>query len=122
MGKIQHFYDLETWKKGHELVLVIYNLTGKYPKKETFVLVSQMLRCAISITSNVAEGFGRRGVKEKKQFYTMAKASLVELQNQLIISRDVKYVSQNEFDKSWNLSVEVHKLINALIRGLDRFS
>ena len=114
---ISNFYDLETWKKAHKLVLLIYKLTSKYPKKETYILVSQMLRSAISVASNVAEGFGRNGIKEKVQFYTMSKASLIELQNQLLISKDIKYLNSVKFNKAWELSVEVHKLVNGLIRS-----
>ena len=63
--KIQHFYDLNVWKEAHSLVLLTYKTIENFPKKETFVIVSQMLRAAISITSNIAEGFGRQGLKDK---------------------------------------------------------
>ena len=120
MGNIKKFTDLNAWKEGHKLVLSIYKLTSDYPKKETFVLVSQMLRCTISITSNLAEGFGRQGKKEKIQFYYMAQASLVELQNQLIISKDVKYISEAVFENIWNQTIVVHKLITGLIKSIKK--
>ena len=121
MGKkITNFFELNTWREGHKLVLTIYAITNNFPSKETYVLTAQMLRAAISITSNIAEGFGRQGLKEKIQFYSMAKASLSELQNQLIICRDLDYVTNKKFNEMWNQSVTVHKLINGLIRSLKK--
>ena len=122
MGNTRNFYDLNVWKEGHKLVLVIYKLVDKLPSKERFVLGSQMLRAVISITSNIAEGFGRRGVREKIQFYLIAKASLVELQNQLIICKDVRYISERKFDLIWDHSVVVHKMLNALIKSVRKNS
>lgn len=118
--KINHFYDLQIWKRGHVLVLLVYKLVNELPKEEKYILGSQMLRAAVSITSNIAEGFGRRGLKEKTQFYFMSKASLTELQNQLLICKDVKYLSDDNFQKIWEESVVVHKKLNALIASLKR--
>lgn len=116
MGKIQFFTDLDAWKEGHVLVLMIYKVTKKFPKEELFGIISQMRRCAVSITSNVAEGFSRQSYKEKAQFYSMAQGSLTELQNQLIISRDVLYLSSEEFNDLMKQSVRVHKILNGLIK------
>ena len=79
--KIKSFTDLIVWRKGHQLVIAIYKITNNFPKKETFALTSQMQRCVVSITSNIAEGFSRQGIKEKIQFYYMALGSVTELQN-----------------------------------------
>ncbi|KKR76512.1 MAG: hypothetical protein UU21_C0008G0019 [Candidatus Levybacteria bacterium GW2011_GWA2_40_8] len=86
--KIQSFTDLEVWKQAHKLVIEIYRVTKKFPKEERYSLVDQMRRAAISITSNIAEGFSRQGKKEKLQFYFMARGSLTELQNQLLVARN----------------------------------
>jgi four helix bundle protein len=118
--KIQYFYDLDTWKEAHRLVLSIYELVDRLPPREKFVLSSQMLRAAISITSNIAEGFGRKHLKEKIQYYSMARASLTEPQNQLIICKDVNYVDNKGFSEVWKQSVVVHKMLNALISSLKR--
>lgn len=88
--KIKNFTELNAWKEGHELVLMIYKVTKEFPRKETFVLTSQILRAVISVTSNIAEGFGRHNLKEKIQFYFMAEASLAEVQNQLGLIRSLK--------------------------------
>ncbi len=115
-SKIKSFTDLNTWKEGHKLVLIIYKITDKFPTKEIFGLVSQMRRSAISITSNIAEGFSRSTNKDKYQFYSMAQGSLTELQNQLLIARDVNYLEDEEFQKIAQQTVIVNKLINGLKR------
>ena len=66
--KIKDFKDLVVWKESHKLVLDIYRITKKFPKDEIFGITSQMRRCSVSITSNIAEGFGRQGYKEKYNF------------------------------------------------------
>lgn len=114
--KIKSFTDLEAWREAHKLVLMIYKATEEFPKKEIFCLVSQMRRAVISISSNIAEGFSRNTVGEKCQFYGMALGSLTELQNQLLVSRDVEYISKKEFIHIANRTVSVAKLINGLKR------
>src|SRR3989344_1432910 len=94
--KIKDFTDLLAWREGHTLVLLIYKLTKGFPREEAFGLVSQMRRAAGSITSNIAEGFGRHGYKEKVQFYYLAQGSLIELKNQILIAKDVGYISKDE--------------------------
>jgi len=80
-----------------------------------------MRRCAISITSNIAEGFSRKSYKEKIQFYSMALGSTTELQNQLLVSKDVEYITTEKFESLAQLTVEVHKLINGLIKGARKY-
>lgn len=115
--KIKSFTDLITWQKAHQLVLSIYIVTKSYPKEEIYSLVDQMRRCAISITSNIAEGFSRKSYKEKVQFYSMALGSSTELQNQLLVSKDVGYIDSEKFQEIAMQTVEVNKLINGLIKG-----
>lgn len=115
--KIKSFTDLITWQKAHQLVLSIYIVTKSYPKEEIYSLVDQMRRCAISITSNIAEGFSRKSYKEKVQFYSMALGSSTELQNQLLVSKDVGYIDSEKFQEIAIQTVEVNKLINGLIKG-----
>lgn len=122
--KIQSFTDLNTWKEGHKLVLMIYKATDVFPQKEQFVLVSQMRRSAISITSNIAEGFSRNTSKDKYQFYfernklvySIAQGSLTELQNQLLIARDLSYLSHSEFQAIAHQTITFNKLLNGLKR------
>lgn len=114
---IKSFTDLNAWKEGHKLVLAIYELTKFFPKEEVFGLISQMRRCAVSITSNIAEGFSRQSYKEKVQFYSMAQGSVTELQNQLIIARDVGFIMKDKFQEIALQSITVHKIINGLIKS-----
>ena len=119
--KIKDFTDLNTWQEGHKLVLMIYKITKSFPKNELHSLVDQMHRSAVSITSNVAEGFGRHGYKEKVQFYYLAQGSLIELKNQLIISKDVGYVDNKTYMDMKNLADTCHKLLQGLIRSSKSF-
>ena len=117
-NKIKTFTDLNTWREAHKLVLLIYDISKTFPKTETYALVDQILRAVVSITSNIAEGFGRKGIKEKIQFYYMAQASLTEVQNHLIIAKDVDYISEKIFDDLWTQTIVIHKMITGLIKSL----
>jgi len=114
-NKIRTFTDLNAWKKSHELVLFTYKITNLFPKKEIFSLTSRMRRAAISITSNIAEGFSRQSYKEKTHFYSIALGSLTELQSQFLVARDITYIKE-EYRIFFNKSVLAHKLINGLIK------
>ena len=116
--KIKSFTDLHVWQKGHQLVLTIYKITLNFPKAESYGLVDQMRRCVVSITSNISEGFSRSSRKEKIQFYYMALGSLTELQNQLLISRDLGYINKVKFNQIAEQTVVVHKLLNGLIKSI----
>lgn len=115
--KIKSFTDLITWQEAHKLVIIIYKLTKNFPNEELFGLIGQMRRAVVSVSSNIAEGFSRGTYKEKIRFYRIAQASLTELQNQLLISRDMKYLDKNRFNKVADQTVTVIKLINGLIRS-----
>lgn len=115
--KIKSFTDLNVWKESHALVLQVYKLTSNFPKEETFVLVSQMRRCVVSVSSNIAEGFSRQSFKEKVQFYSMSLGSITELQNQLLIARDLGFITSEDFKLLAEKSVVVHKLLNGIIKS-----
>ena len=117
IGKITSFTDLNAWKEAHKLVLEIYKLTKLFPKEEQFSLVDQLRRAAISIVSNIAEGFSRQSYKEKVQFYSMAKGSSTEVQSQLLIARDLGYIASQDFNKIAEISINVNKLLTGLIRS-----
>jgi len=119
-NKIKSFTELDAWREGHKLVLEIYKATQKFPQKETFSLIDQMRRAVVSITSNVAEGFSRRGTKEKVRFYSMSQGSLTELQNQLLISKDIGYLQNKEFRQLADKTVIIHKLLTGLIKSINK--
>jgi four helix bundle protein len=113
--KIKSFTDLLVWQESHKLVIMVYKVTKEFPKEELFSLTNQIRRAVVSITSNIAEGFSRQGYKEKSQFYYMALGSLTEVQNQLLIARDLNYLIHTNFDKLVKQIISVHKLLNAFI-------
>lgn len=115
---IKSFTDLDAWKEGHKLVLMIYKTSALFPQTEKFGLINQIQRAAVSITSNISEGFSRQSVKEKINFFYTALGSLTEVQNQLLIARDLDYINRDLFNKLASQTVIVSKLINGLIKSL----
>jgi four helix bundle protein len=113
-NKIKNFSDLITYKEAHKLVLMIYQVTKEFPKEERYGLIDQMRRAAVSITSNIAEGFSRNTTKDKYQFYTMALGSLLELRSQLLISKDLNYFDEQYFHQISEQTILVRKLLLGL--------
>jgi len=116
-SKIKSFTDLNAWKESHKLVLTIYNITQSFPPEERFGITNQLRRASVSITSNIAEGFTRGGNKEKIQFYRIALASLTEVQNQLLICRDISYITKEKFNEIAQQSITAQKILNGLIKS-----
>jgi len=94
MQKISHYRDLNVWKKGIEIVKTIYTSTKKFPSEERYGLITQMQRSAVSIPSNIAEGFRRGHNKELKRFLHIALGSCAELETQVIISGELGYIEK----------------------------
>lgn len=114
---ILSFRDLEVWKNAMNLVETVYFLTKSFPKEELFVLTSQIRRCAISVPSNIAEGFSRRNTKEYLQFCYIAQGSLSELETQLEIAERQQY-----FQSTKNLNEHIliiRKQLFSLIKSLN---
>jgi len=118
--EIKHFTDLKAWQKNHELALAIYQLTKKFPKDEMFSLTSQIRRAGVSITSNIAEGFGRYYFKDKIRFYIMARGSSTEVQNQLILAKDLGYITSAEFNNIKVISFEGYRLICGIVAAMEK--
>ncbi|NDV59167.1 four helix bundle protein [Bacteroides sp. 519] len=114
------FENLLVWQKAHTYVLMVYNITKKYPKEEMFGLSNQMRRAAASITANIAEGFVRAGKKEKLRFYNISLGSLEETKNFIILSRDLGYITPDEKNELYSIANEVGKLLNSYSNGLLR--
>jgi len=120
-NQIKRFTELNVWKEAHKLVLIVYNITKKFPIDERFSLVQQMRRAVVSITSNIAEGFGRKTGRDKIKFYYYSSGSLIELMNQCIISRDLNLLSMIEFEELWKQQIIVQKLLSGLIKAAQNF-
>ncbi|MBP6961963.1 four helix bundle protein [Candidatus Saccharibacteria bacterium] len=114
---IKSFTDLVAWQKAHSFAVKIYKSTANFPVSEQFGLTSQIRRAAVSITSNIAEGFGRRTISDRSHFYDMSRASLAEVQSQLMIARDVKMLTKDLFADLADESVVVHKVLTGLINA-----
>jgi len=115
--KIRDFTDLNAWSEGHKLVIAIYKESKKFPKDEKFGLISQIRRAVVSVTSNIAEGFSRKSKNDKLRFYVMAQSSLTEVQNQLIIAKDIQYLNNDSFNDLSDQSIKVHKILTGLIKS-----
>lgn len=110
---IKSFKEIIAWQKAHELALLVYKITNDFPKQEIFNLISQIRRCAASIPSNITEGFARKSLNDSKRFYLIAEGSLEELKYQLLLSKDLGYISEVKYNELDSLSQEVSKLLSS---------
>ena len=115
--RISNFTDLKTWQLGHEIVLDVYKLTKIFPREELFGLISQLRRAVISVTSNIAEGFSRSTAKDKAYFYAVSLGSLTEVQNQLLIARDLGYITKDQYIALLFKIIETIRMTNGLIKS-----
>lgn len=115
---IRSFRDLRIWSGGIDLVKLIYQLTSKFPQKETYGLASQMQRAAVSIPSNIAEGHIRAHTKEFLQFLYMALGSCAELETQCVIAKELGYSNEETFNKLLNSIEDESRQIRGLILKL----
>ena len=107
--------NLVVWKKSKELVTLVYQATAQYPKSELFGLVNQMRRCAVSIPSNIAEGYGRGSNSDLVHFLCFARGSANELDTQISISRDLLFIDDTMANVLETLNGEILKMLNSLI-------
>jgi four helix bundle protein len=115
---VQSYRDLIAWQKAVALVTEIYRVSQKFPNEESFGLTSQLRRAAVSIPSNIAEGQGRLGRKEFQHFLGMARGSLKEMETQIIIARNLDYLSEAETNDILERSSEVGRILNGLLSSL----
>ena len=120
MASIKRFEDVEAWKQGRELTRRIYQITSQSKFTRDYALRDQIRRAAISITSNIAEGFDRRGNREFVQFLAIARGSASELKSQLYTALDVGHVDQKEFAELYQLAHSVVLLIGGFIKYLQQ--
>ena len=118
--EIKNFYDLEAWKKSHKLVLEIYKITKDFPKEELYGIVSQIRRASSSITANIAEGFARYHFKDKTRFYYQSRGSAAEVQNFLLLAKDLGFIDIGVCKNLGEKAKKVMQLINGLIRSIER--
>lgn len=112
--------DLIVWQKSMELTRIIYTLTKRFPQGEIFGLTNQIRRAVVSIPSNIAEGFGRNSDKQFIHFLKIAKGSAAELETQLLISRDLSYLTAKDAKSTLALYDEIARMLGALIRNIEK--
>jgi four helix bundle protein len=117
MEPSKSFKDLIVWQKAHQFVLRVYKYTRQFPKEETYGLTSQFRKAATSIAANIAEGFVKKTKPEKMRLMNIAQGSLEECRYYLILAKDLDYGTIDDMDK---LSMEVSKLLNAYISGIEK--
>ena len=113
---IRTFRDIKVWRKAHELVLQIYKITAKFPTEEKYGLTSQIRRAAVSVASNIVEGFKRKSLKDRIHFYNIADASLEEVKYQLLVACDLEYIDKFVYQETILLAEEVSKMLNSWIK------
>jgi four helix bundle protein len=113
---MQDFKKLTVWKKAHETTLAIYKVTNSFPKDEVYGLTSQIRRACVSIPSNIAEGCGKEGNKDLSNFLQIALGSASELEYQLLLAEELKYLQNTEYVKLNNQVNEVKKMLVGLIQ------
>ena len=118
MPTIKSFEELPVWKDARKFANKIYNLTKKFPKEENYGLTSQITRATVSIGSNIAEGFDRYSKKDFIKFLVIARGSISEIQNDLYIALDLKYINQKDFQENYSLAKDLGKQINGFIKYL----
>ena len=114
----EKYKDLLAWQRAMDLVKDTYRTTKGFPKEEVYSLTTQMRRAAVAIPSNIAEGKGRYSTADVNHFLVQARGSLYELETQVLIATDLKYLSEADSKKLLDTSDEVAKLLNGLIRSL----
>jgi len=115
---LKSYKELVVWQKAYQLTLDIYKLSEKFPRHEQYGLTSQIRRCAVSIVSNIAEGYQRQHIGEYIQFLSIAFGSCAELETQLMLSKDFEYLAIERFGKLSTSINEISKMVYAMIKKL----
>jgi four helix bundle protein len=110
-----NFYRLKIWQKAHLLALEVYKITRSFPRYELYGIVSQLRRSVVSIAANIVEGYSRKSRKEFIQFLYQSRASLDETIYFLILSRDLGYISVEDFNRIIGVASELMKMLNSFI-------
>ena len=115
---VKTFRDLIVWQKAMDLIIMVYRISSGFPKDELYALTSQIRRAAVSIPSNISEGFGRHSTTDYLRFLQIALGSLYELQIQLEIAKRLKYISNENYNHTDEAAKEVERMLSAMIRKL----
>ena len=119
-GSVKDFRDLAVWQLGRELRSTIYAISRKFPAEEKYVLLAQLRRALISVTANIAEGFGRFSYRENIQYCRQARGSAYELRDHLTTALDAGYIAKEEWTEIDTLAQRVTQVLNGYIRATQK--
>ncbi len=122
MGDIRSYRDLVAWQRARELVKLVYRLTERFPRAELYGLTQQLRRAAVSVPSNIAEGYGRGSAGDYLRFLQTARGSIYEVQTQLILAEDLGYASPQDVAPVGELLDECSRVLQGLIASLKQTS
>jgi len=114
---MKNFKDIIAWQKSYQLTLLIYKYSKHFPKNEEFGLKSQIRRASVSIISNIAEGFKRKGIKDQLRFYNQSQSSLEEVKCQMMLAHDLRYLEYEKYSELSHLSEEAAKVLYGWIKS-----
>lgn len=114
------FENLIVWQKAHQYVLDVYKKTERFPKEELFGLTSQYRRAAVSITANIAEGYGKKSSKDKLRYYNIAEGSINECRYYVILSKDLGYINIEEGEKLYEELTIIQKLLHSYSKAINQ--
>lgn len=119
---LKNFKELHVWQKAYQLCLEVYNVSKKFPAEEKFGLTSQMRRAAISIPSNIAEGYGRKTIPDYVRCLYIAYGSTCELETQTLLCGDLNYLDKTKQNLLLERIKEVERMLMALIKSLENIN
>jgi four helix bundle protein len=117
-SSMREFKRLQVWQLSHALTLTIYSVTATFPTSEVFGLVSQMRRAASSIPTNIAEGCGRKSATELSRFFQIAHGSCAELEYLLLLSKDLRYINDHDFEKHSRSATTISRMLYNYMKRL----
>jgi len=118
-GRVRSYKDLDAWRAGVRLVKSVYGISRSFPSDERFGLVSQVRRASVSVPSNIAEGWGRGSTQEYLRFLRMARASLFEVETQLIIAQELEFVTSEQVNEVQQEASEAGRILTGLIKSIE---
>jgi four helix bundle protein len=117
---LRNFKELKVWQKSYALCLKVYKMTNSFPREEVYGLTSQIRRAAVSVPSNIAEGYGKRTTSDYIRSLYIAYGSACELETQVLLSNDLGYVKAKEKERFGEKLGEVERMLKALIKSLQK--
>ncbi len=116
---LKHYKELQVWQKSYKLCLKIYSIAPKFPIEEKYGITSQIKRSAVSIPSNIAEGYGRKTTADYIRMLYIAYGSVCELETQILLAGDLDFIEKKEEDTTLSDIAEIERMLKALIKSLE---